>query len=545
MKKILIGIFSILCLTNVNAQDNFKSEFDEFRTESMKEFNDFRKECFAEYIDFVRQAWAELGVERPIPLPEDEMFVPEINNDSDPETNSWLSRQLGNLKTKILGVFSSKKKTKDTPADADALPENLKSEEKQQEVANAQPGKGNDPMEALYERIRAPKDPYQQPQPLSQVKEDKTSLNDYYAFKSFGTEYKVRMGDDCRFKLEYVGSNAVADALKNMLHTQFDNILYDCLKLRNDHHLSDWAYYMMLCDLADSFYGKDSNEGNLVLAYLYIMSGYKVRMAHDNEHVFVLLASKHRLTGRGYYKFDDDFFYVMRGKEPEKISFCPVPFPKETSLSLIIPEIQDFAFEATQPRTISSLRYPEFSFTISLNKNFIDFYNTYPSSVLGNNDMTRWAMYANAPMTEEVKNQLYPQMSAKLQGLSEYEAVSRLLNWVQTGFDYKFDNEVWGHDRPFFGEESLFYPYCDCEDRAILLSHLVRDLVGLNTALVYVPGHLAMAVEFNKYVDGCYFLVDGRRFTFCDPTYVVSRIGEYSPQTQLDKAQLYLLEKEI
>ena len=159
--------------------------------------------------------------------------------------------------------------------------------------------------------------------------------------------------------------------------------------------------------------------------------------------------------------------------------------------------------------------------------------------------MTRWAMYANAPMTEEVKNQLYPQMSAKLQGLSEYEAVSRLLNWVQTGFDYKFDNEVWGHDRPFFGEESLFYPYCDCEDRAILLSHLVRDLVGLNTALVYVPGHLAMAVEFNKYVDGCYFLVDGRRFTFCDPTYVVSRIGEYSPQTQLDKAQLYLLEKGI
>ena len=537
-------MFSILCLTNVNAQDNFKSEFDEFRTESMKEFNDFRKECFAEYIDFVRQAWAELGVERPIPLPEDEMFVPEINNDSDPETNSWLSRQLGNLKTKILGVFSSKKK-KDTPADADALPENLKSEEKQQEVANAQPGKGNDPMEALYERIRAPKDPYQQPQPLSPVKEDKTSLNDYYAFKSFGTEYKVRMGDDCRFKLEYVGSNAVADALKNMLHTQFDNILYDCLKLRNDHHLSDWAYYMMLCDLADSFYGKDSNEGNLVLAYLYIMSGYKVRMAHDNEHVFVLLASKHRLTGRGYYKFDDDFFYVMRGKEPEKISFCPVPFPKETGLSLVIPEIQEFAFEATQPRTISSLRYPEFSFTISLNKNFIDFYNTYPSSVLGNNDMTRWAMYANAPMTEEVKNQLYPQMSAKLQGLSEYEAVSRLLNWVQTGFDYKFDNEVWGHDRPFFGEESLFYPYCDCEDRAILLSHLVRDLVGLNTALVYVPGHLAMAVEFNKYVDGCYFLVDGRRFTFCDPTYVVSRIGEYSPQTQLDKAQLYLLEKGI
>ena len=61
------------------------------------------------------------------------------------------------------------------------------------------------------------------------------------------------MGDDCRFKLEYVGSNAIADALKNMLNTQFDNILFDCLKLREEHHLSDWAYYQMLCDLVDSF----------------------------------------------------------------------------------------------------------------------------------------------------------------------------------------------------------------------------------------------------------------------------------------------------
>ena len=106
MKKLLIGIFSILCLTNVNAQDNFKSEFDEFKNETMKEFNDFRKECFAEYIDFVRQAWVVVGVERPIPLPADEMYVPEINNDSDPETNSWLSRQVGNLKNKILVVIS-------------------------------------------------------------------------------------------------------------------------------------------------------------------------------------------------------------------------------------------------------------------------------------------------------------------------------------------------------------------------------------------------------------------------------------------------------
>ena len=38
MKKLLIGIYFILCLTNVNAQDNFKGEFDDFRNETKKEF---------------------------------------------------------------------------------------------------------------------------------------------------------------------------------------------------------------------------------------------------------------------------------------------------------------------------------------------------------------------------------------------------------------------------------------------------------------------------------------------------------------------------
>lgn len=532
MKKLLTLLFCCLCMTQGNAQgnaqDNFKGEFDDFRNETKKDYDDFRKQCFAEYIDFVRQAWMEVGVERPIPLPEDEVYIPELAGDEDPETNSWFSRQASALKKGILGIFSSKKKKGDKGNDA--LPKSLKE---------------NDMKSLAYEKIKVKKDQYQQPQPLAPVEEDVTSLNDYYSFISFGTEYKVRMGDNCRFKLETVDENAVADALKNMLNTQFDNILYDCLELRKEHHFSDWAYYNMLCSLVDSFYGEETNEANLVLAFLYMQSGYKIRMGHDYEHLYVLMASQHTICGKYHFKIGDDKFYVLRGKDPDRMSICAVPFQKEAGLSLIIPDVQGFAFEETAPRTITSTRYPDFSFTVSLNKNLLDFYGTYPASTLDGDFTTKWVMYANAPMVEEIKNQLYPQMKTKLDGLSESDAVNRLLNWVQTGFDYKFDNEVWGCDRPFFGEETLFYPYCDCEDRAILLSHLVRDLVGLNAALVYVPGHLAMAVEFNDSVEGCYFDVDGRRFVFCDPTYINASVGEYSPQSDMNKAQLVLLEESL
>ena len=140
--------------------------------------------------------------------------------------------------------------------------------------------------------------------------------------------------------------------------------------------------------------------------------------------------------------------------------------------------------------------------------------------------MTRWAMYANTPMDKGLEEQLYPQMREKLAGMSKLEAVQHLLNWVQTGLEYEYDDNVWGQDRAFFGEESLFYPYCDCEDRSILLSHLVRDLVGLDVVLVYYPGHLAMAVDFKEDIDGEYYLYDNRKFVVCDPTYIGASVGQ-------------------
>lgn len=106
------------------------------------------------------------------------------------------------------------------------------------------------------------------------------------------------------------------------------------------------------------------------------------------------------------------------------------------------------------------------------------------------------------------------------------EAVNKLLNWVQTAFVYEYDDKVWGHDRAFFSEETLYYPYCDCEDRAILFTRLVRDLLGLQTILVYYPGHLACAVCFTDKVAGDYILLDGKRFVITDPTYIGAPVGK-------------------
>ena len=207
-------------------------------------------------------------------------------------------------------------------------------------------------------------------------------------------------------------------------------------------------------------------------------------------------------------------------------------------MSMQLTAEQEFVLSKAPQRTIRSRKNPDFTFTITSNKNYIDFFNTYPRSYIGNDYMTSWVMYAETPLEKNLRDQLYPAMRKKLEGLSQVEAVRQLLWWIQGDLDekvtnstpeyiqYAYDELVWGYDRAFFGEETLFYPWCDCEDRAILFSHLVRDLVGLDVALVYYPGHLATAVAFNEPVNGdAYIAKNGRHYTVCDPTILGGDIG--------------------
>ena len=157
--------------------------------------------------------------------------------------------------------------------------------------------------------------------------------------------------------------------------------------------------------------------------------------------------------------------------------------------------------------------------------------------------MTRWAYYANTPVTPEIKEKVYPQLEQYVKGVSKVAGANKLLNWVQMGLKYEYDEKVWGQDRAFFAEESLYYPYCDCEDRSILFSHLMRDLLDLDVVLVYYPGHLATAVCFNEPVEGDYIMVNGRKFTVADPTYYNANVGKTMSRMDNSQAKVILLKR--
>lgn len=511
-------------------------EFDEFREGIYEEFNQFRKEIIMEFCEFVGDPnrWKTMMADPAQPMPEEKSIQPQLAPGADEQTASWFSKLFGDK-----GDNNDKDKKK-----------KKKDKEKQKRDSRKDPVKF-EVKEVLKPAPRAP-----QAKPQVEAKQFNSFANDYMEFTVFGTVCKVRIGNDCKFQLANLEPRTLANAIERYTEAQFENLLYDCLQERKNHNFSDWAYFQMLKVLTDKFYGPNSNVGMLTRAFLYSQSGYKMRLAHDGKSLYMLACTRHFIYNKPFYTLDGEWYFLLDGKEAESLRICDAKFAKESSLSLQISAEQYLTLNPTMKRTLRSKKNPDFVVTISSNKNYIDFFDTYPSSTLDNNYMTRWAMYAETPLEKGIRDQLYSQMRPLLQGLSQLDAVQQLLWWTQGSIDmegtikdadclmYRYDEDVWGTDRAFFAEETLFYPYNDCEDRSILLSHLVRDLVGLDVVLVHYPGHLAMAVNFTENVGGDYIELNGQKFVVCDPTYIGARVGETMPMVQGLNTTVILLKRD-
>ena len=211
-------------------------------------------------------------------------------------------------------------------------------------------------------------------------------------------------------------------------------------------------------------------------------------------------------------------------------------------MCLALPRLPRLNDSEAPQRTLTSSRYPQMKVEVSVNQNLLDFFDSYPNSYTDNNFMTRWALYANTPLDPAVAEKLYPALQALIGGKTQREAADMLLNWVQTALTYGYDDQVWGYDRAFFAEESLHYPFCDCEDRSILFTRLIRDLLHLKALLMYYPGHLATAIAFTDNVPGDYVELRGTRYVVCDPTYINAPVGHTMPDMDNATAQVILLE---
>lgn len=445
-----------------------QADFHAYKTEEIRKFKTYRDKVNAEFAEYMRRAWPEYKVQPAEPVP------------PRPEP------------------------PKPVVKDPDAEP-------------------SNDPIP--FDNILPTPAPVLPPQPVVPLPMPEKPIKAPFAFTFYGTPCTIGLEEEHRFSLAGVDENKVADAWKVLSSDAYLPLVSECLTWRDRLQLCDWGYVRFLERMTTTFFPAEKlNEARLLQMYILTQSGYKVRIARSDNRLVLLLPSKDNIYAYSYLNIGSCKYYVVDPTIRQQLFYVfDREFPKEQFFSLQISREPLFSIRAATARRLTAKRYPEVSAMVSTNRNLIDFYNDYPLS-------SAWNIYAQASLSTPAKNQLYPVLQKAIAGKNKAAAANMLIDWVQTAFDYQTDDEQFGQERPLFADETLYYPYSDCEDRAILYSILVRDLLGLDVVLLHYPGHLATAVCLDDDTPGDHLMIDGRKYIVCDPTYIGASIGETMPQ---------------
>lgn len=474
---LLLGIVlpSILFAQNVTIKQymrQMEQNFNNYEIQQQLSFEKFRNRINAEFAEYMRQAWPEYKSEPAKPVPDSPEPPTPIIKDPDIEPSN------------------------------DPIP-------------------FDDVMPALK--------PIEPPQPVVPLPKPElqpvTPNKPTFSFTFYGQECKMPLENRHRFNLSGVDENKVADGWKILSSDIYLPVIAKCLDYRDKLHLCDWGYMRFVEKMTTTFFSSTQlNEARLMQMYILTQSGYKVRIAQANNRLLILLPSKEEIYKYPYLNIGGNKYYVVDlSLKNASFKVFDREFPKEQYFSLRIAEPPVLPV-STISRQFQSKHNKELSAEVDINKNLMDFYDDYPLSA-------HWDLYSNASLSKPVKKQLYPILRCSIADKDKPTAANILLHFVQTAFEYKTDEEQFGTERPLFADETLYYPYSDCEDRAILYSILVRELLGLDVVLLHYPGHLVTAVCFDaENVYGDYLQIDGKRYIVCDPTYINANIGQAMPQ---------------
>lgn len=300
--------------------------------------------------------------------------------------------------------------------------------------------------------------------------------------------------------------------------------------MRDKMQLNDWGYCLLLNKLGEEIYPISNNEKYLFIWYVLSKTGFNSQVGTINNNIYLFVPTKNKLYGIPFFRtsqqnerlyvinFENLYdsiegeIYTYEGNYPGSINLLDMNIYNAPNLSNNMID-KKFNFYYMGKKYDLSVKY---------NQGTIDFYKDYPYSNLD--------IYFNSSVENKTKSNLLNSLSPLIMDKDELLAANILLRFCQTAFDYKTDKPNFGREKPLFPEETLHYPYSDCEDRSILFAFLIKELLELEVVGLQYPGHIATAVKFKEKVNGDTIYYEGKEFTICDPTYINAQVGIAMPK---------------
>ncbi len=323
-----------------------------------------------------------------------------------------------------------------------------------------------------------------------------------------------------------IDKNAVSNYWSALSRAEYEDLLKQLNAQKKSLQLNDWAYALLVHKLAMAINNNRRNEGALLSWFLLAKSGYRARVAYDRSAIYLLVPSEQEMFEVVYFTFGGKRYYAVefdgRKQNPGQVFTYDGEYPDTTKdFDMRVTPVVASNDKAERRHLSFEFEGKKYNIEVSYDRGRVKFFNTYPQLSLD--------LYFGAGVYKATATPLQKQLAEHMKGMSEQQAVSFLLRFVQTSLKYETDEQQFGEENYLFPEETLFYPYSDCEDRAILFAWLVRSLLNLQVVGLDYPGHVATAVRFNELVAGDSINYRGKRFVVADPTYINASAGMTMP----------------
>lgn len=291
-------------------------------------------------------------------------------------------------------------------------------------------------------------------------------------------------------------------------------------------NLNDWFFFELCQTYADAMLTNGTPASRLLLThYLMTHQGYDVRLGRTTEVPFLLLPMNQMVYARSYLNINSGRYHIFTdrlsgqtivGKQSYYSCNIPTDVDAGRKLDLIVRPLN-----MPERKHAFSISYSGLTLKGEVNATLMDMVRHYPQMPVPD--------YARSTLSPSLRRSIVSQMKTQLSGSQGLTAINRLLRFVQKGFDYATDDDFHGYEKPYFFEETLYYPKCDCEDRSVFFAYLVKEVLDVNNCLIHYPGHECTAI-IRSDLSGDGFLLNNTSYFITDPTYMGADAGMCMPQ---------------
>lgn len=366
--------------------------------------------------------------------------------------------------------------------------------------------------------------------PAPQKKEDE--FKELAAFRDLGLEKIQAFGWDWYMPSTTPGFDAplgpindktIAAAYARWIGSDQEQLLGYFKASQKKFNLNDWALLLLIRKLSGKL-GHNPAQAAVFEWFYLTQLGYDAILMYSDREVYAGLCFAEKVYGRFLEK--DGKRYLMPEGAPAKPYYT---YQNQNSFATRPIEFKNLG--AVQVNSAGKERLFAFQvlgnsykLPLSYNPGRVQLYASLPQSdipfYLSNRAAEPWLSEANH---QKIANEL-SRFAKPMDKLRFLHAL------VLQGIPYQTDQEQFGKEKFCLTEETLDYPYADCEDRSFLLNRLIQTFTNWKTIGVRFPNHLALAVALEPEPGMDVLKYKGRQWVYCDPTYFGADVGRVPAQ---------------